>query len=90
MTNRHQRRSDLRSFKREAHREQLLTYLLQPDDPALTELPLLQRARSWLDALSTRVRHWLSPTADVPSHTSGAAMGRCCRKRLFVPSDKNF
>src|SRR6476620_1953115 len=32
----------------------------------------------------------LSPTADVPSHTSGAAMGRLCCKSLFAPLIANF
>jgi hypothetical protein len=43
--NRHQRRSDLASFKREAHREQLLTYLIDADDDvSLNRMPLLRRA----------------------------------------------
>ena len=46
MSNRHQRRSDLAHFKREAHREHLmLTYLIDADDDAaLDRMPLLRRA----------------------------------------------
>jgi hypothetical protein len=48
MGNRHQRRSDLRAFKREAHREHLLTYLIDADDDAaLNRVPLLSRAVSF-------------------------------------------
>jgi hypothetical protein len=55
--NRSARRRDIARFRREACRE-LLTYLVEPDDPALGDVPLLQRAaRWWLDGLSTRVRH---------------------------------
>jgi hypothetical protein len=54
--NRHERRSDLARYRRETSGA-LLTYLVEPDDAALTEVPLLQQAtRHWLDALSTRVR----------------------------------
>jgi hypothetical protein len=56
MSNRHQRRADLRAFRREA--PALLTYLVEPDDPALDGVPLLRRAaQHWVHALSTRVRH---------------------------------
>ncbi len=54
---RHDRRRDIARFRREACRE-LLTYLIEPNDPALDAAPWLQRAaRWWLDGLSTRVRH---------------------------------
>jgi hypothetical protein len=58
-SNRHQRRTDLRSFKREASRA-LLTYLIEPGDAALNDVPILRdTARSWLDLLPTRVRNCL-------------------------------
>jgi hypothetical protein len=45
MSNRHQRRSDLAHFKREAHATHLLTYLIDADDlAALNRMPLLRRA----------------------------------------------
>jgi hypothetical protein len=45
MSNRHQRRCNLAHFKREAHREHLLTYLIDADDDAaLDRMPLLRRA----------------------------------------------
>jgi hypothetical protein len=48
MNNRHQRRSDLAHFKREAHREHLLTYLIDAtDDATLNRVPLLSRAVSF-------------------------------------------
>src|SRR4051812_22982769 len=51
---RHERRSDIARYRREAARV-LLTYLVEPDDPALGGL-LGRAARHWLDALSVRVR----------------------------------
>ena len=55
MSNRHQRRGDLRAFRREA--PALLTFLCEPDDVRLHTMPLLKAAaRDWLDALATRVR----------------------------------
>lgn len=51
---RHERRADLSRYRREASHA-LLTYLCEPDDPALDGL-LQRAARSWLDALSVRVR----------------------------------
>ncbi len=43
--NRHTRRSDLHAFKREAHQEHLLTYLIDATDAAaLNRIPLLCRA----------------------------------------------
>jgi hypothetical protein len=57
MSNRHQRRAELADFKREAS-QSLLTYLVEPNDPALDRMPLLRAAAdNWLDALSVRVRH---------------------------------
>ena len=45
MSNRHTRRADLDAFKREAHREHLLTYLIDAtDEAALNRMPLLCRA----------------------------------------------
>lgn len=45
MSNRHQRRADLRSFKREAHRAHLVTFLVAAaDEAALDHHPLLRRA----------------------------------------------
>ncbi|WP_338833546.1 hypothetical protein [Bradyrhizobium septentrionale] len=45
MSNRHQRRADLRSFKREAHRAHLVTYMIAADDEvSLDRHPLLRRA----------------------------------------------
>jgi hypothetical protein len=46
MSNRHQRRTDLRSFKREAHNAHLVTYLVDADAP-LDDHPLLCRALSY-------------------------------------------
>jgi hypothetical protein len=55
--NRHQRRSDISRFRRDAS-SALLTYLVEPDDGALNDMPLLKAtARSWLDHLSQRIRH---------------------------------
>ena len=43
--NRHQRRSDLADFKRDAHRAHLVTYMIDAsDDAALDRHPLLRRA----------------------------------------------
>ena len=54
MSSRHERRR----FRRETSRHALLTYLVEPTDPALDQVPLLKAsARHWLDALSVRVRH---------------------------------
>jgi hypothetical protein len=48
MSNRHTRCSDLAHFKREAHREHLLTFLVGADDEAaLNRMPLLSRAVSF-------------------------------------------
>jgi hypothetical protein len=56
---RHERRADMRMFRRDASRA-LLTYLVAPDDCALDDVPILRdTARSWLDLLSTRVRNCL-------------------------------
>jgi hypothetical protein len=53
MSNRHARRADLRAFKREAHREHLLTYLIDADDDvSLNSFPLLSRAVSFWRATS--------------------------------------
>jgi hypothetical protein len=53
MSTRHERRR----FRREASKS-LLTFLCQPTDPALSDIPILQQAANhWLDALSLRVRH---------------------------------
>ncbi|MBR0870039.1 hypothetical protein JQ633_06700 [Bradyrhizobium tropiciagri] len=54
--NRHQRRSDLRAFRRAT--TALRTYLVSPDDAALDEVPLLRQAsQSWVDGLAERARH---------------------------------
>jgi hypothetical protein len=54
---RHERRVDIARFRRDASRA-LLTYLIEPNDGALIEAPLLRRAaHHWLDALPARVRH---------------------------------
>jgi hypothetical protein len=61
VSNRHQRRADLRSFKREASHT-LLTYLVEVNDP-LNDAPLLQRAACyWCDALPTMLpmRHCIA------------------------------
>ena len=56
MSNRHQRRADLRAFKRAA--PALRTYLCQPDDRRLDGVPLLRAAADdWLGALTMRCRH---------------------------------
>lgn len=48
MSNRHQRRADLRSFKREAHRAHLVTYMIAADDDvSLARHPLLRSALSF-------------------------------------------
>jgi hypothetical protein len=53
MSSRHERRR----FRREASKS-LLTFLCEPTDPALSEIPILQQAaHHWLNALSVRVRH---------------------------------
>lgn len=69
---RHERRSDIARFRRDASRRSLNTYLCEPNDPALDDVPLLKAAASnWLDALSTRVRHciicnvWIVERRDV-------------------------
>jgi hypothetical protein len=54
---RHERRSDIARFRREASRA-LLTYLCEPNDPALAGI-LKSSASSWCDALEQRVRHCL-------------------------------
>jgi hypothetical protein len=46
MSNRHQRRTDLRSFKREAHKAHLVTYMV-PVDISLDGHPLLRDALSY-------------------------------------------
>jgi hypothetical protein len=51
---RHERRADLARYRREASHA-LVTYLVEPDDPALNGL-LQRAARSWIDGLSTRSR----------------------------------
>jgi hypothetical protein len=51
---RHERRSDIARFRRDASRS-LNTYLCEPNDPALDGL-LQRAARTWLDALSVRAR----------------------------------
>jgi hypothetical protein len=57
MTNRHRRRADLANFKRNAPGA-LLTYLVPPNDGALSRAPLLKAAADhWLDALRSRARH---------------------------------
>jgi hypothetical protein len=54
---RHERRSDLARYRRDASRNDLLTFLVQPNDVLLASAPLLQRAaRHWLAALSVRSR----------------------------------
>jgi hypothetical protein len=58
---RHERRSDIARFRREASRA-LLTYLVEVNDP-LNGAPLLQRtARYWCDALPTMLpmRHCIA------------------------------
>ena len=45
--NRHTRRAELRSFKRDAHRTDLVTYLIAADDASLDRKPLLARALSF-------------------------------------------
>ena len=45
MSNRATRRADLADFRREAHREHLLTYMIDAtDNAALDRIPLLRRA----------------------------------------------
>jgi hypothetical protein len=45
MSNRHQRRTDLRHFKREAHKAHLVTYMIAADDEvSLDRHPLLRNA----------------------------------------------
>jgi hypothetical protein len=57
MNNRHERRSDIARFRRDASRA-LLTYLVEPGDGALNDVPLLKAtARNWLDHLSQRIRN---------------------------------
>jgi hypothetical protein len=49
---------DLARFRRDASRRDLLTFLVPPDDAALSTAPLLHRtARNWIDLLDQRVRH---------------------------------
>lgn len=57
MSNRH----DRRRYRHDAARsDQLLTFLVPPDDKVLASAPFLHRvAQQWLDALPTRVRHCL-------------------------------
>jgi hypothetical protein len=52
---RHERRSDVARFRRDASRA-LRTYLCEPNDPALAGI-LKASACSWCDALEQRVRH---------------------------------
>jgi hypothetical protein len=50
-------RHERRRFRREASKS-LLTFLCEPTDPALSDIPILhQAANHWLAALSVRVRH---------------------------------
>jgi hypothetical protein len=54
--NRAQRHSNVEQFACDAGHE-LVTYLLEPDDPRLRDMPLLRRAASWwLAGLSQRMR----------------------------------
>ena len=56
MSSRHERRR----FRRETSHHALLTYLVEPTDPALDQVPLLKAsAHHWISALSVRVRHCL-------------------------------
>jgi hypothetical protein len=59
VSNRHQRRSDLRAFKRKAHREHLVTYLVAADDDvSLDHHPLLSCAVSfWRGNVEQRRPH---------------------------------
>jgi hypothetical protein len=64
-------RHERRRFRREASKS-LLTFLCEPTDPGLNDVPILhQAANHWLDALSVRVRHcivcnsWLVNRRDV-------------------------
>jgi hypothetical protein len=73
MSNRHQRRADLRAFKREA--SSLRTYLVEVDDPGLNDAPLLLRAsQSWLDGLSVRARHCLVCNCLIANRTEVGAL----------------
>lgn len=71
MSNRHARRADLARYRHDACRA-LLTFLVEPSDPALHRARLLNAAANhWLGALATRVRHcivcsrWLVDRRDV-------------------------
>lgn len=53
--NRHHRRIEERSFRREAHRSHLITHLVAVDDASVDAVPLLQRAKSyWSGQIATR------------------------------------
>jgi hypothetical protein len=54
--NRHTRRADLRSFKRDAHKAHLVTYMIAADDvTALDAMPILSRAAMfWRSGIEQR------------------------------------
>lgn len=92
---RHERRLDLRNF-RKASRASLLTYLITPDDAALDNAPLLKAATSHLlGLLSTRAQHcivcssWIVDRAHVggvllstpaSAHPTSAGTAAVCRE----------
>jgi hypothetical protein len=72
---RHERRVDLARFRKDASRRDLLTFLIPPDDAALSTAPLLQRtAQNWLNAIPTRVRHCIICSSWIMNRQSVGAL----------------
>jgi hypothetical protein len=101
--NRAQRHIDLERFARDVGRE-LVTYLVEPDDPRLRDMPLLMRASQWwIAALSTRMRHCFSCGSWLPDRRyvgllllstpavadpATASVSGLCRKCANLPAEK--
>jgi hypothetical protein len=75
MSNRAQRRADLHQFKREVHREHLVTYMIEAsDDASLDRHPLLRRAlKFWRSNVPQRKPICLGCRASFANDATAAA-----------------
>jgi hypothetical protein len=70
--NRHQRRADLRSFRREVHRDHILTHLVDANAD-LSGFPLLSRAAAyWRSGIPTRKPYCICCKASFAEAAPGA------------------
>lgn len=71
---RHEKRASLALYRREASHT-LTTFLVEPNDPALNDVPLLQHAaRRWLDLISVRVKYCIICSSWIANRQSVGAL----------------